>query len=121
MPVFKLFKSDWQPKPCFSCIGYTIDTYSGLICATDSRIGKLSSELVDTCVALFTLRGLPPLSVNVSLFPSCGAVTQIMTRYLHFIVNSQIFKSPNVCKSVPYMVASHVGEYGDFGELLSNH
>ena len=35
-------KSDWQPKPCFSWIGYTIDTYSGLICATDSRIGKLS-------------------------------------------------------------------------------
>ena len=39
-------------------------------------------------------------------------------------------KSPNLCKSVPYMVLSHVsetgeygyfGEYGDFGELLSNH
>ena len=45
-------KSDWQPKPCFSWIGYTIDTYSGLICATDSRIGKLSSELVDICVVL---------------------------------------------------------------------
>ena len=45
-------KSDWQPKPCFSWIGYTIDTYSGLICATDTRIGKLSSELVDICVAL---------------------------------------------------------------------
>ena len=35
-------------------------------------------------------------------------------------------KSPNVCQSVPYMVASHVGEsgesgeYGDFGEFFSN-
>ena len=30
-----------------------------------------------------------------------------------------VVKSPNLCKSVPYMVASHVGEtgeYGDFGE-----
>ena len=38
-------------------------------------------------------------------------------------------KLPNVCKSVPYMIASHVGEsakygyfgqFGDFGEFLSN-
>ena len=37
-----------------------------------------------------------------------------------------LVKSPNVCKSVPYMVASHVGgsgeygDFGDFGEFLSN-
>ena len=34
-----------------------------------------------------------------------------------------VVKSPNVCKSVPFVVASHVGECGDlgeYGELLSN-
>ena len=88
-------KSDWQPKPCFSWIGCTIDTYSGLIFATDSRIGKLSSELVDICVALEESRFVHVKRIAsivgqiVSLSPSCGAVTQIMTRYLHFIVNSR--------------------------------
>ena len=32
-----------------------------------------------------------------------------------------VVKSPNVCKSVPFVVASHVGEHGDFGKFLSNH
>ena len=88
-------KSDWQPKPCFSWIGYNIDTYSGLICATDSRIEKLFSELVDICVALEESRFVHVkriasiVSQIVSLSPSCGTVTQIMTRYLHFIVNSR--------------------------------
>ena len=56
VPVFQINheKSDWQPKPCFSWIGYTIDIYSGLICATDSKIEKFFcfSELVDICIAL---------------------------------------------------------------------
>ena len=97
MPVFKFNheKSDWQPKPCFSWIGYTIGTYSGLICAADSRIGKLSSELVDICVVLEESRFVHVKRIAsivgqiVSLCPSCGTVTQIMTRYLHFIVNSR--------------------------------
>ena len=85
-------KSDGQPKPCFSWIGYSIDTYSGLICATDSRIGNLFSELVDTCVALeeprfVHVKGIVGPIVSLSL--SCGTVTPIMTRYLHFIVNSR--------------------------------
>lgn len=76
-------------------IGYTVDTYSGLICATDSRIGKLSSELVDICVALEESRFVHFKRIAsivgqiVSLSPSFGTVTQIMTRYLHFIVNSR--------------------------------
>ena len=32
----------------------------------------------------------------VSLSPSCGAVTQIMTRYLHFIVNSRHSRNSSV-------------------------
>ena len=97
VPVFQINheKSDWQPRPCFSWIGYTIDTYSGLICATDSRIGKLFSELVDICVALeksrfVHVKGIASIVGQiVSLSPSCGTVTQIMTRYLQFIVNSR--------------------------------
>ena len=91
MPVFKLI----MPKPCFSWIGYTIDTYSGLICTTDSRIGKLFSKLVDICVTLEEFRFVhvkrivPIVGQIVSLSPSCSTVTQILTRYLHFIVNSQ--------------------------------
>ena len=99
MPVFQINheKSDWQPKPCFSWIGHTIDIYSGLICATDSRIGKFFcfSELVDICVALEESRFVHVKRIAsivgqiVSLSPSCGTVSQIMTRYLHFIVNSR--------------------------------
>ena len=88
MPVFQINheKSDWQPKPCFSWIGYTIDTYSGLICATDSRIEKFFflfffSELVDICVALEESRFVHVKRIAsivgqiVSLSPSCGTVS----------------------------------------------
>ena len=80
--------------PCFSWIGYTIDTYSGLICATDGRIERPFSDLVDICGALeesrfVHVKGIASIVGRiVSLPPSCGTVTQIMTRYLHFIVNS---------------------------------
>ena len=96
-------KSDCQPKPRFSWIGYTIDTYSGLICTTDSRIGRLSSELVDPCVALEGSRFVHVRRIAsivgqiVSLSPSCGAVIQIMTSYLHFIVNSRHFWNFGIC------------------------
>ena len=87
-------KSGWQPMSCFFFfwIGYTVDTYSGLICATDSRIGKLSSELVDICVALEESRFVHVKRIAsivgeiLSLSPSFGTVTQIMTRYLHCIL-----------------------------------
>ena len=97
MPVFKLIMRSLAGSLSlvFFWIGYTIDTYSGLICATDSRIGKLSSELVDICVALEESRFVHVKRIAsivgqiVSLSPSFGTVTQIMTRYLHFIVNSR--------------------------------
>ena len=53
------------------------------------------SELVYTCVALEKSRFVHVKRIAsivgqiVSLSPSCGTVTQIMTRYLHFIVNSR--------------------------------
>ena len=47
----------------------------------------------------------------------CKSVPYLVARQFWQI----LIKSPNVCKSVPYMVASHVGEYGNFGEFLSNH
>ena len=72
MPVFKLIirSLTGSLSLVFFWIGYAIDTYSGLICATDSRIGKFSSVLVDICVALeefrfVHVRELPPLSVKL--------------------------------------------------------
>ena len=53
------------------------------------------SELVDICVALeescfvHVKRIASIVGQIVSLSPSCGTVSQIMTRYLHFIVNSR--------------------------------
>ena len=50
----------------------------------------------------------------------------MFTILANMVIVANSFKSPNVCKSVPYMVASHVGEsgesgeFGDFGEFLSN-
>ena len=49
----------------------------------------------------------------------CKSVPYLVARQFWQI----LVKSPNVCKSVPYTVASHcceTGKYGDLGELLSN-
>ena len=60
-----------------------------------AELKSFFSELVYTCVALEKSRFVHVKRIAsivgqiVSLFPSCGTVTQIMTRYLHFIVNSR--------------------------------
>ena len=109
-------KSNWQPKPCFSSTGYTFDTYSGLICATDSRIGKLLSELVDIRVTLEESRFVHVERIAsivgqiLSLSPSCRTVTQIMTRYLHFIVNSRHSWNSSVLSTSRARTSCYFGE-----------
>ena len=88
-------KSNWEPKTRFSWIGYTIDTQTGLIHASEERIKKLSSELEKICAnwqssELVHVRLLASIVGQIiSLSASCGSVTQIMTRYLHIIINSR--------------------------------
>ena len=45
-------KSNWDPTRRFSWIGYNIDTYTGLIFASDARIEKLCAYLNDVCPSL---------------------------------------------------------------------
>ena len=88
-------KSNWEPKTRFSWIGYTIDTQTGLIHANEERIKKLSFELEQICAnwqssELVHVRLLASIVGQIiSLSASCGSVTQIMTRYLHIIINSR--------------------------------
>ena len=87
--------SDWEPKTWFSWIGYTIDTQTGLIHANEERIQKLSSKLEQICANLqlsnlVHVRLLASIVDQIiSLSASCGSMTQIMTRYLHIIINSR--------------------------------
>ena len=89
-------KSNWEPKTRFSWIGYTIDTQTGLIHANEERIKKLSSELEQICanwqsseLVHVRLQLASIVGQIISLSASCGSVTQIMTRYLHIIINSR--------------------------------
>ena len=76
-------KSDWQPKSCFSWIGYTIDTYS-IRGSFAQQIAELKSFFPSLLIfvslwrslALFTLRELPPLSVK--LFHYLLAAVQLL-------------------------------------------
>ena len=67
--------SNWEPQKNFTWIGYIIDTQSGFISPTEDRIEKLYVDLHELCVNLES--------------SCCGNVTQIMSRYLHLIVNSR--------------------------------
>ena len=88
-------KSNWEPMNKFSWIGYNIDTHTGLIFANDSRIQKLYSDLNDICANLelsdfvHVKEIASAVGQITSMTASCGNVTQIMTRYLHLIINSR--------------------------------
>ena len=87
--------SDWNPKNIFSWIDFIINTRSGLIYATDVRIESLCCDLNELCAdfevsASIHVKSLASIVGKIiSLSACCGNVTQIMTRYLHVIVNSQ--------------------------------
>ena len=88
-------KSNWEPMNKFSGIGYNIDTHTGLIFAFDSRIEKLCSDVNDVCAnleqsAFVHVEAIASIVGQIiSMTSSCGKVTQIMTRYLHLIINSR--------------------------------
>ena len=88
-------KSIWQPSTSFSWIGFNIDTQTGFIFAVDSRIDKLCSDLNSVCASLvvspyvYVKKIASIVGQIISLAPSCGNVTQIMTRFLHFVINSR--------------------------------
>ena len=88
-------KSNWEPMNKFSWIGYNIDTHRGFIFANDSRIEKLCSDLNDLCAKLELSSFVHVKEIAsvvgqiISMTASCGNVSQIMTRYLHLIINSR--------------------------------
>ena len=88
-------KSNWEPMNRFSWIGYNIDTHTGFIFANDSRIQKLYSDLNDICANLelsdfVHVKEIASVVGQItSMTASCGNVAQIMTRYLHLIINSR--------------------------------
>ena len=88
-------KSDWNPKKVFFFlwIGFIINTTSGLIYAIEARIESLCCDLNELCAgfevsaSIHVKRLASVVGKIISLSACCGNVTQIMTRYLHFIVN----------------------------------
>lgn len=88
-------KSVWQPSSAFSWIGFHTDTLRGFILAVDPRINKMCSDLNTVCANLNTspfihVRKIASIvSQIISLAQNCGNVTQIMTRFLHIVINSR--------------------------------
>ena len=88
-------KSDWDPKTIFSWIGFIINTRLGFIYATDARIGNLCCDLNELCADLEVFASIhvkrlaSVVGKIISLSACCGNVTQIVTRYLHLVVNSR--------------------------------
>ena len=88
-------KSDWDPKTIFSWIGFIINTRLGFIYATDARIENLCYDLNELCAdfevsaSIHVKRLTSVVGKIISLSACCGNVTQIMTQYLHLIVNSR--------------------------------
>ena len=88
-------KSNWEPMNKFSWIGYNIDTHTGFIFAPDARIEKLCSDLNVVCAnleqsALVHFKIIASIVGQIiSMTSSCGNVSQIITRYLQLIINSQ--------------------------------
>ena len=89
-------KSDWNPRNIFSWIGFIINTRSGLIYATDARIESLCCDLNELCAdfevsaSIHVKRLASIVGKIIFLSACCGNVTQIMTRYLHLIVDSRV-------------------------------
>ena len=88
-------KSVWQPSSAFSWIGFHTDTLRGFILAVDPRINKMCSDLNTVCANLNTSPFIHVKKIAsivgqiISLAQNCGNVTQIMTRFLHIVINSR--------------------------------
>ena len=88
-------KSSWEPMNKFSWIGYNIDTHTGFNFASDSRIEKLCSDLNGVCANLQQSAFVHVKAIAstvgqiISMTSRCRNVTQIMTRFLHLIINSR--------------------------------
>lgn len=88
-------KSVWQPSSTFSWIGFHTDTLRGFILAVDPRINKMCSDLNTVCANLNTSPFIHVKKIAsivgqiISLAQKCGNVTQIMTRFLHIVINSR--------------------------------
>lgn len=88
-------KCKWEPVNKFSWIGHDIDTHKGYIFACSARVEKLCSDLDAFCAklelsAFIHVREIASIVGQIiSMASSCGNVSQIMTRYLHHIINSR--------------------------------
>ena len=65
-------KSLWVPSRRFSWIGYVIDTHSGIISASDSRMQKCSADLNEACTTL-------EMSSSVHVKTLASLVSQIIS------------------------------------------
>ena len=88
-------KSSWEPERKFSWIGYDIDTQTGFIFASAVRMEKLLNDLNEVCSVLeasafvHVKRIASIVGQIISMSPSCGNFTQIMTRYLNLVINTR--------------------------------
>ena len=88
-------KSKWEPMNNFSWVGYDINIHTGYIFTSGTRIEKLCSHLDGVCVKLELSAFIDVKEVAsivgqiISMTSSCGNIFQIMTRYLHHIINSR--------------------------------
>lgn len=91
-------KSSWSPLSRITWLGCVIDSNAGVIQASQRRIDKLQNLLdkmcdsIDNTSCVYVCRVKCVASIVgciISLSICCGSVTRIMSRYLHFVVNSR--------------------------------
>ena len=74
---------------------FIINACASLIYVTDARIESLCCDVNELCAnfevsaSIHVKRLAPIVGKIISLSACCGNATQIMTRYLHLIVNSR--------------------------------
>ena len=88
-------KSKWEPMNKFAWIRCDIDTHTGYIFASGAKIKKLCSDLDGICAKLEGRKEIASIVGQIIFITSsCRNVSQIMTRYLHHIINSRSSWNP---------------------------
>jgi hypothetical protein len=97
--VFSEEKCLWPPSTRITWLGCVIDSNTGIIQASQRRIHKLQNLLDNMCDSvnkpssggnIVHVKSVASIVGSIiSLGICCGTVTRIMSRYLHFIINSR--------------------------------
>ena len=84
-------KSVWVPAKSIDWLGYEIDLKSGTFCVPQRRISSIKQEIKSTSTGITTARSLARIVGKIMSASSLvlGNVANVMTKYLHFCIESR--------------------------------